>query len=48
MSARVYDTKADGNYRAIIQTNSSSDAALYIYPNNSLEFYPCGQIGSVT
>lgn len=46
MSAWVYDTKANSGYRAIVQTNVASDDALYIYPNNSLGFWPCGSTAS--
>jgi hypothetical protein len=42
MSAWVYDTKANNNYRAIIQTLTTGDIALYIYPNNYLGYYNCG------
>jgi hypothetical protein len=47
MEAVVYDTKNNGSYRAIIQNNDNSDDALYIYPNNTLGFWPCGG-GSLT
>lgn len=50
MMARVYDTKNATNYKAIIQVNSTSDDALYIYPdgsNRALGFWPCSFVGSV-
>jgi hypothetical protein len=47
MEAVVYDTRNNGGYRAIIQNNVNSDDALYIYPNNTLGFWPCGG-GSLT
>lgn len=42
MEAVVYDTRNNSGYRAIIQNNVNSDDALYIYPNNTLGFWPCG------
>lgn len=47
MEAVVYDTRNNSSYRAIIQNNVNSDDALYIYPNNTLGFWPCGG-GSLT
>jgi hypothetical protein len=47
IEAIVYDTRNNGGYRAIVQSNLNSDDALYIYPNNTLGFWPCGG-GSLT
>ncbi len=47
MMAWVYDTKNNGAYRAIIQTNLASDDALYIYPAGTLGYWPCGTAGAV-
>jgi len=45
LEAWVYDTKNNGSYRAILQINTNSDDALYIYPNNQLGFWPHGASG---
>jgi hypothetical protein len=42
IEAIVYDTRNSNSYRAIVQNNLNSDDALYIYPNNTLGFWPCG------
>ena len=47
IEAIVYDTRNNSGYRAIVQNNTNSDDALYIYPNNTLGFWPCGG-GSLT
>ena len=47
IEAIVYDTRNNSGYRAIVQNNLNSDDALYIYPNNTLGFWPCGG-GSLT
>jgi hypothetical protein len=39
VEAMIYDTKGSG-YRAILQNNTNTDDALYIFPSNQLGFWP--------
>jgi hypothetical protein len=41
IEAWVYDTKNNSGYRAIVQFNLNTDDALYIYPANTLGYWPC-------
>ena len=42
IEAVVYRTSATGRYESIIQINTASDDALYVYPNGNLGFWPHG------
>jgi hypothetical protein len=43
IEAVVYRSTDPGRYEAIVQNNTASDDALYVYPNQLLGFWPCVQ-----